>query len=183
MRARARSRNGSFESVRDQKLYAIKALNEAEKKTGIDTRFNEENEELRQELTPAQIQKRRVRCRQLLNWIIHEGSEEFRFFSDEKMFTVERAVNLQNEQWLARNPKDVPIVGRRKFSQSVQVLSVLSSEGDVMSPYFFGRGQRINAEVYLNVLKPWMDTSADGRITSPSKLELRLTAAVQCKRE
>ena len=122
---------------------------------------------IRQELTLAQIRKRRVRCRQLLIWIINEGQGKIRFFSDEEMFTVERAVNRQNDRWLARDPKDVPIVGRTKLPQSVQVVGVVSSEGDVIPPYFFRRGQRINADVYLNVLstlvKPWMDTIADGR--------------------
>lgn len=115
---------------------------------------------IRQDLTPDQIEKRRVRCRLLLNWIIHEGAGKIKFFSDEKIFSVERSVNRQNDRWLTRDPEDVPIVGRKKYPQHVHVLGVVSSEGDVMPPHFFEPGQKINASVYLHVLstvvKPWM---------------------------
>lgn len=54
-----------------------------------------------------------------------------------------------------------------KNCATVMVLGVVSNEGDVMPPYFFSKGLKISAEVYLtvlrNVVKPWMDKVAAGR--------------------
>ncbi|XP_076621600.1 LOW QUALITY PROTEIN: uncharacterized protein LOC143342004 [Colletes latitarsis] len=56
---------------------------------------------------------------------------------------------------------------KTKFPASVHVLSVVSSEGDVMPPHFFQKGETVTKEVYLEVLKtvikPWMETMASGR--------------------
>ncbi len=42
----------------------------------------------------------------------------------------------------------------------------MSNEGDVMTPHFFGKGLKVNAEEYVKVLrdvvKPWMDGVAAG---------------------
>ncbi|QQP57940.1 Transposable element tcb2 transposase [Caligus rogercresseyi] len=44
---------------------------------------------------------------------------------------------------------------------------MVSSEGHVMPPHFFEPKQKVNQEVYLevlsNVVKPWIDTVASGR--------------------
>jgi len=46
-------------------------------------------------------------------------------------------------------------------------MSVMSSEGGVMSPHFFKNKETVTKEVYVNVLvsvvKPWMETVAFGR--------------------
>ncbi|QQP41930.1 Transposable element tcb1 transposase [Caligus rogercresseyi] len=43
----------------------------------------------------------------------------------------------------------------------------MSSEGDIMPPHFFAKGQNVNKEVYLDVMqtvvKPWMTQIAAGR--------------------
>ena len=39
------------------------------------------------------------------------------------------------------------------FPAKVMVLGVVSSEGDIMPPHFFQRGLRVNAEVYVDVMK------------------------------
>lgn len=58
-------------------------------------------------------------------------------------------------------------MGKTKFPASVHVLSVVSSEGDVMPPHFFQKGESVTKEVHLDVLKlvvkPWMETVASGR--------------------
>jgi hypothetical protein len=47
------------------------------------------------------------------------------------------------------------------------VLGVVSNKGDIMPLHVFETSQRINTEVYLdvmaNVVKPWMDKVAAGR--------------------
>ncbi|XP_067123165.1 uncharacterized protein [Centruroides vittatus] len=44
---------------------------------------------------------------------------------------------------------------------------VVSSEGDVMPPYFFNKGENVTKDVYLhalsNVVKPWMVTVSSGK--------------------
>lgn len=58
-------------------------------------------------------------------------------------------------------------MARTKFPASVHVLSVVSSEGDIMPPHFFQKGENITKEVYVRVLqtvvKPWIDIVASGR--------------------
>ena len=60
------------------------------------------------------------------------------------------------------NSENIPIVIRMKFSASVHVLGVVSSEGDVMPLHFFKKEEIVTKEVYLRVLmdvvKPWMET-------------------------
>ncbi|CAK9807113.1 Transposable element Tcb1 transposase [Anthophora quadrimaculata] len=122
---------------------------------------------VRQMLSEAAKLKRFARCHLILCSLKHEAAGRIRFFSDEKIFTVDAKVNRRNDRWLAHNLEDVPVVGKTKFPASVHVLSVVSSEGDVMPPHFFQKGERITKEVYLEVLKrvikPWMETTASGR--------------------
>ncbi|QQP53454.1 Transposable element tcb2 transposase, partial [Caligus rogercresseyi] len=88
------------------------------------------------------------------------------FFSEEKVFTVDRNSNRRNGRWICRDPKDVPMVFRTKNPASIMVLGVICSNGSVMPPHFFCPKEKVNTEVYLNVLKtvvvPWMDSVASG---------------------
>ena len=47
------------------------------------------------------------------------------------------------------------------------VLSVISSDDDVMAPYFFSKAEKLNSESYLSILnstvKPWIELIANGR--------------------
>jgi hypothetical protein len=56
---------------------------------------------------------------------------------------------------------------RTKFPTSVHVLSVVSSEGDIISPHFFQKGENVTKDVYLKILqtvvKSWIDIVASGR--------------------
>ena len=74
----------------------------------------------------------------------HVAAGRLRFFSDEKIFIVDAKVNRRNDRWLAKDPSDVPVVGRSKFPASVLVLDVVSSEGHVMPPHLFEKGQTVN---------------------------------------
>ncbi|QQP50599.1 Transposable element tcb2 transposase, partial [Caligus rogercresseyi] len=48
----------------------------------------------------------------------------------------------------------------------IMVMGVICSNGSVMPPHFFGPKEKVNTEVYLNVLKtvvvPWMNSLASG---------------------
>ncbi|QQP35347.1 Transposable element tcb2 transposase, partial [Caligus rogercresseyi] len=73
----------------------------------------------------------------------------------------------ESEDIEKKNSDEVPIIGRTKFPARVHVLEVMSSEGDIMPPHFFAKGQNVNKEVYLDVMqtvvKPWMTQIAAGR--------------------
>ena len=72
-----------------------------------------------------------------------------RFFSDEKLFTLDRSYNHQNNRWICKEPSKGLLVFRSKKPAACIVLGVISSEGDVMPPHFFPQGLKINKKVYL----------------------------------
>lgn len=83
------------------------------------------------------------------------------------MFDVDQKRNRRNDRWICRDPSEIPIVMKSKYPASLMVLSVLSSDGDVMPPYFFSKAQRLNSENYISILnlhvKPWIESIANGR--------------------
>ena len=108
------------------------------------------------------------KAKALLNRLKHPPAENILiFFSDEKNFNQDQKVNPKNNRWLCDDPRDVPIIMKTKFPATVMTMGVVSNKGDVMPPYFFEAGLKINTEVYLDLLstvvKPWMDQVAAGR--------------------
>ena len=69
------------------------------------------------------------------------------------------ASTLKMQIWIATNNRDVPGVMKTKFSATVMVFGVVSSEGHIMPPRIFEVGLKVNTKVYLDVLKsmviPW----------------------------
>lgn len=126
-----------------------------------DLRYKSYTIKVRQMLSKAARTKRVERCNLLLCCLRNKAAGRLRFFSDEKIFTVDAKIKRKNDRWLAEDPEDVPIVSRTKFPANVHVLGVVSNEGDVMPPHFFNKGENVTKEVYLNVLmnvvKPWME--------------------------
>lgn len=119
-------------------------------------------------MNDATKQKRLEKAKKLLIRLKHpEEAKMLKFFSDEKNFDQDQKVNRRNDRWLCKSPDEVPRVMHTKFPSTVMVLGVVSSEGDVMPPFFFQRGLRVNASEYIKVLedtvKPWMDGVANGR--------------------
>lgn len=92
---------------------------------------------VKQMLSPQLKERRLAKCHLLLSSLKHEAAGRLRFFSDEKIFTVDAKVNRRNDRWIASDPSDVPVVGKTKKPASVHVLLVVSSEGHVMPPFFF----------------------------------------------
>lgn len=132
-----------------------------------DLRYKSYVLKVRQMLSEDARRKRVAKGNLLLSSLKHDASGRIRFFSDEKIFTVEEYLNRHNDRWLARDPDEVPVVPRVKFPANVHVLGVVSSEGDVMPPHFFKKGETVTKEVYLDVLKkkvrPWIVKVAAGR--------------------
>jgi len=131
-----------------------------------DLRYKSYTLKIQQMLSEAARISRVARCNLLLCSLKNEASGRIRFFSNEKIFTVDVKINRRNDRCLAYNPEDIPVV-RTKCPANVHVLSVVSSEGDVMLPHFFKEGEIVTKEMYLRVLmdvvKPWMETVASGR--------------------
>ncbi|XP_025153568.1 uncharacterized protein LOC109503697 [Harpegnathos saltator] len=78
-------------------------------------------------------------------------------------------------------------VGRTKtkFPANVHVLSVTSSEGDVMPPHSFNKGGNVTKEVYLhvliNVVKPWIETVSSGKLYVFQQNSAPRTQIIWCK--
>ena len=68
--------------------------------------------------------------------------------------------NRQNDCFITEDPEEVSIVMSTKFFTSAMVLGIMSSDGDIMPPYFFSERLRVAAKNYIKVLetmvKPWM---------------------------
>ena len=54
---------------------------------------------------------------------------------------------------IATNNRDVPRVMKTKFSVTVKVFGVVSSEGHIMPPHIFEVSLKVNTKVYLDVQK------------------------------
>ena len=116
----------------------------------------------RQFLSENNVLEREIRSREILNEMKRPrfGKKVRIFFSDEKIFTVERTINRQNDRYLAQEPEEVPIVQHQHHPKAVMALCVVSSSGEKMEPVFFEQGHRLNAQEYLDALEskivPWM---------------------------
>ena len=63
------------------------------------------------------------------------------------------ASTLKMKIWIATNNRDVPRVMKTKFPATVMIFGVVSSKGHIMPPHIFKVGLKVNAKVYLDVLK------------------------------
>lgn len=135
-------------------------IHRALKKLGL-TSFSQGKRHL---LTRKMKEIRLTRCQKLLNWMKSNGSV-IKFFSDEKIFTVDATFNKRNDRWIASSSSEVQHKTTTKKPASVMVLCVVSTEGDVFT-HFFNNKEKVNAVVYCKVLEekiiPWMKDKASG---------------------
>ena len=110
-------------------------------------------------LTEKQRQTRLERSKKLLTWIRHNGST-VKIYSDKKIFTVDQVLNRRNDRYIAISSDDVQGAYRTKHPSQIMVLEVVASDGNTMKPHFFNPGEKVNAAVYVKVLKdvvmPWL---------------------------
>lgn len=85
-----------------------------------------------------------------------EEAEMLRFFSDQENFDQDQKSNMRNDRGLCKDPNSVAGVMHTKSLSTVMVLSVISSEGDVLPAFFFQKGPRVIATVYMKVLEDTM---------------------------
>lgn len=74
-------------------------------------------------------------------------------------------VPRENDRRFAHKLEDVLIVTKNKFPANGHVLSIVSSEGDIMSSQFYQKGGNATKEVYVRVLQTVAETWID--IVSP----------------
>ena len=83
------------------------------------------------------------------------------------MLSTDPSYDSQNHRRIARNNRDVPRVMKTKFPTTVMVFGVVSSDGHIMPHHIFEVGLKVNAKVYLDVLKsvviPWCNQVIGGR--------------------
>ena len=119
-------------------------------------------------LSQAMKDKRKDCAIKVLNKLKHPlQPNTLWFFSDEKCFCQNRMVNSQNDRWFALYPQDVPILMKTKHPVHIMVFGVVSSDGDIMPPFIFPHGLKLNTEAYIKCLEkvvlPWIVEVATGR--------------------
>ncbi|QQP41915.1 Transposable element tcb2 transposase [Caligus rogercresseyi] len=137
-----------------------------EKAIKVDLRYRSRARATKHLLTEQNIADRVSKGKILINQM-KSKSGFLRFFSDEKIFTIDASHNRRNDRWICLDADEVKPFMKTKNPASNMVLAVISTEGDVMPPYFFQKKETVNKEVYKRVLEevvvPWMDDVADGR--------------------
>ena len=90
------------------------------------------------------------RCRKLLNWIKANGSV-IKFFSDERIFPVDRAFCRWNGHCIVSSSKEVHHTMTTKYPAGVMAICVVSKESNVLN-CFYAEHTKFNATVYCKVL-------------------------------
>lgn len=110
--------------------------------------------------------KRFQRSKVLLT--VLKGGQLIIFFTDEKVFTIDSTSNSRHDRYISKErpdnvPDNVKYTFRSKHPASVMVFGLVASDGKKMPPVFIQSGMRINAEMYLEILrnhvKPWIEAN------------------------
>ncbi len=116
-------------------------------------------------LTDSLKEKRLTLSKHLLAKLKNSQAGQIHFFTDEKLFKVDRKTNRHNARWLVGNPEEVPFVYQGKNPASIMCFGIMGSTDHAMV-WFFEQGTRVNTEEYLKLLeakvKPWMGNVAAG---------------------
>ena len=87
--------------------------------------------------------------------------------SDEKNFCHDQMVNSRKNRWLALPPQDAKILMKTKHSMYIKVFRVVTNDSDIMAPFIFLYGLRLNMEACIKCLEevvlPWIKRIAAGR--------------------
>ena len=77
-------------------------------------------------------------------------------FSDEKNFYSDQMINSQNNRWLYLTPQDLLILMKTKHWVHIIVFGVITSDNDVIPPFIFPNGLRLNIKAYIKCLEEVM---------------------------
>lgn len=111
-------------------------------------------------------EKRLHRAKKILKEISSAGNKAFTW-SDEKILTVQPQMNSQNDRVLADGPSSIDLairtVFRRQKPAGVMVWGAVASDGSKGPLVFIEEGVKVNAQVYIQLLKehvlPWATES------------------------
>ena len=107
------------------------------------------------------VKKHQKRCTRLLNNLKSNGNRVI-FFSDEKTFTVDPAINKQNDRVVSfgQDISGVCYVSTTKRPASVMMLGVVASNGENMPPVWFRGGYMLTGADYRDIMTtkvlPWI---------------------------
>ena len=92
-------------------------------------------------ITERQAVQRVIKSKRILNSLKNvgkkSGAKPLQFFSDEKIFTLNRHRNSKLDRWICEEPHQVKTIMKAKNPAGIMVLSVISNQGHVMDPHFF----------------------------------------------
>lgn len=111
-------------------------------------------------------EKRLQRCKRILSFL--KNGPHILLFSDEKIFSVDRASNRRNDRYIAKgNTQQVPDYIKHTFKtkhpSQVMVFALVASDGKKMPLCFIEKGEKVNSNAYIQILendvKPWIDSN------------------------
>ena len=112
-------------------------------------------------LTSTMVKKRQERCTRLLN-DLKSHSDRVIIFSDEKTFTVDLAINKQNDRVVSfgQDISGVRYASTTKHPASAMMLDVVASNGKKMPSVWFKGGYRLTGtdcrEIMATKVFPWI---------------------------
>ena len=118
----------------------------------------------RQLLNSAQVQKRLVRGRKIKK-LLSGAPRPTVIWTDEKIFTVQRVWNRQNDRIWAVNLEDIPIGDRTQFCRQhpahIMVWGGVTCDGRKTPLIVIPEGVKINSDTYIDMLDtkvaPWIE--------------------------
>jgi hypothetical protein len=124
---------------------------------------------------------RKERCQKLINKLKASQPRQARIFSDEKIFTVDVAVNrcYLTDLPVADVDPDIHISLKSKAPLKQMVLGVIGSDSQKCPIVFVGAGESVNADIIRPFCGRMSSPGSNGRtwtaITSFSRIRHRLT--------
>ena len=89
------------------------------------------------------------------------------FLKLEKNFCQHQMVNSQNNHWLVLSTQNVVIVIKTKQQVHIIEFGVITNNANVIPPFSYPHGLRLNMEAYINCFKqvvlPWIERVAASR--------------------
>lgn len=126
----------------------------------------------RHAISRQSAQKRLSRSKLLLEKLTMSVNRPF-IWSDEKIFTIQPALNRQNDRirgtCQAELEQDLRLVTRAQSPASIMVWAAVASDGRKSPLVFIDKGAKVNSDVYIKILStyalPWLrQTFSDGYI-------------------
>ena len=129
--------------------------------------------------------KRKDHTAELLNKLKHPLQPKILWlFTNEKNICQDMMANSQNNHWLLLSTQDVRILMKSKHPVHIMVFGVVTGNSDIMPPFIFLHGLRLNMETYIKCLEeavlPWIKRMDAGRLYSWQQSFVPCSTSSQC---